>query len=132
MRNLESEPCICRPCKGRGGCSQKGQGIRWYLPPLQGEGEGLFANEEFARANKQNISQRQSASETVGQFRKKYTYLAKTRIISTFFLQLSAKKNNKDYIKTLDTEQNADYTIMDWVYWLFNASLSKYHQEEKT
>lgn len=42
-----------------------------YLPPLQGEGEGLFANEEFARANKQNISQRQSASETVGQFRKK-------------------------------------------------------------
>lgn len=102
---------ICRPCKG---------------------GEGLFANEEFARANKQNISQRQSASETVGQFRKKYTYLAKTRIISTFFLQLSAKKNNKDYIKTLDTEQNADYTIMDWVYWLFNASLSKYHQEEKT
>lgn len=95
-------------------------------------GEGVFANEEFARANKQNISQRQSASETVGQFRKKYTYLAKTRIISTFFLQLSAKKNNKDYIKTLDTEQNADYTIMDWVYWLFNASLSKYHQEEKT
>ena len=53
-------------------------------------------------------------------------------IISAFFLQLSAKKNNKDYIKTLDTEQNADYTIMDWVYWLFNASLSKYHQEEKT
>lgn len=103
-----------------------------FLPPLQGEGEGLLANEEFARANKQNISQRQSASETVGQFRKKYTYLAKTRIISTFFLQLSAKKNNKDYIKTLDTEQNADYTIMDWVYWLFNASLSKYHQEEKT
>lgn len=95
-------------------------------------GEGLFANAEFARVNKQNISSRQSASETVGQFRKKYTYLAKTRIISTFFLQLSAKKNNKDYIKTLDTEQNADYTIMDWVYWLFNASLSKYHQEEKT
>lgn len=62
----------------------------------------------------------------------KNTYLAKKRIISTFFLQLSAKKNNKDYIKTLDTEQNADYTIMDWVYWLFNASLSKYHQEEKT
>lgn len=34
----------------------------------------------------------------------------------SIFLQLSAKKNNKDYIKTLDTEQNADYTIMDWVY----------------
>lgn len=63
---------------------------------------------------------------------KKIYIFGKKCIISAFFLQLSAKKNNKDYIKTLDTEQNADYTIMDWVYWLFNASLSKYHQEEKT
>ena len=64
--------------------------------------------------------------------RGKIYIFGKKCIISAFFLQLSAKKNNKDYIKTLDTEQNADYTIMDWVYWPFNASLSKYHQEEKT
>lgn len=50
----------------------------------------------------------------------------------SIFSSAFREKNNKDYIKTLDTEQNADYTIMDWVYWLFNASLSKYHQEEKT
>lgn len=86
-----------------------------YLPPLQGEGEGLFANEEFARANKQNISSRQTVSEKPNDHEKIYIF-GKKCIISAFFLQLSAKKNNKDYIKTLDTEQNADYTIMDWVY----------------
>lgn len=94
MRNEESEPCICRPCKG---------------------GEGLFANEEFARVNKQNISSRQTVSEKPNGHEKIYIF-GKKCIISAFFLQLSAKKNNKDYIKTLDTEQNADYTIMDWVY----------------
>lgn len=86
-----------------------------YLPPLQGEGEGLFANAEFARANKQNISSRQTVSEKPNDHEKIYIF-GKKCIISAFFLQLSAKKNNKDYIKTLDTEQNADYTIMDWVY----------------
>lgn len=35
---------------------------------------------------------------------------------SIFSSAFRKKKNNKDYIKTLDTEQNADYTIMDWVY----------------
>lgn len=122
-----------------------------YLPPLQGRGralcgfrvqaaaiaaparagEGSFANEEFARADRQNISSRQTVSGNPNDHEKIYIF-GKKCIISAFFLQLSAKKNNKDYIKTLDTEQNADYTIMDWVYWLFNASLSKYHQEEKT
>lgn len=106
-----------------------------YLPPLQGEGltpiynqsiyrvfaaharegEGLFANEGFARANKQNISSRQTVSEKPNGHEKIYIF-GKKCIVSAFFLQLSAKKNNKDYIKTLDTEQNADYTIMDWVY----------------
>lgn len=106
-----------------------------YLPPLQGrglnikvkfaeidvfaaparEGEGLFANAEFTRVNKQNISSRQTVSEKPNNREKIYIF-GKKCIISTFFLQLSAKKNNKDYIKTLDTEQNADYTIMDWVY----------------
>ena len=94
MRNEESEPCICRPCKG---------------------GEGSFANEEFARVNKQNISSRQTVSGKPSNHEKIYIF-GKKCIISAFFLQLSAKKNNKDYIKTLDTEQNADYTIMDWVY----------------
>ena len=94
-------------------------------------GEGLFANAEFARVNQQNISSRQTVSGNPNDHEKIYIF-GKKCIISAFFLQLSAKKNNKDYIKTLDTEQNADYTIMDWVYWLFNASLSKYHQEEKT
>lgn len=106
-----------------------------YLPPLQGRGlnikvkfaeidvfaapvragEGSFANEEFARVNKQNISSRQSVSENPNDHEKIYIF-GKKCIISAIFLQLSAKKNNKDYIKTLDTEQNADYTIMDWVY----------------
>lgn len=106
-----------------------------YLPPLQGRGlnikvkfaeidvfavparagEGLFANAEFARVNKQNISSRQSVSENPNDHEKIYIF-GKKCIISAIFLQLSAKKNNKDYIKTLDTEQNADYTIMDWVY----------------
>lgn len=106
-----------------------------YLPPLQGRGlnikvkfaeidvfaaparagEGLFANEEFARVNKQNISSRQTVSEKPNNHEKIYIF-GKKCIISAIFLQLSAKKNNKDYIKTLDTEQNADYTIMDWVY----------------
>ena len=91
----------------------------------------MFANAEFARVNQQNISSRQTVSENPNDHEKIYIFGKKCNI-SAFFLQLSAKKNNKDYIKTLDTEQNADYTIMDWVYWLFNASLSKYHQEEKT
>lgn len=130
MRNEESEPCICRPCKGGGKAQYSKNDIVWYLPPLQGWG-GLFANAEFARADKQNISSRQTVSEKPNDHEKIYIF-GKKCIISAFFLQLSAKKNNKDYIKTLDTEQNADYTIMDWVYWLFNASLSKYHQEEKT
>ena len=78
-------------------------------------GEGLFANAEFARANKQNISSRQTVSEKPNNHEKIYIF-GKKCIVSAFFLQLSAKKNNKDYIKTLDTEQNADYTIMDWVY----------------
>lgn len=106
-----------------------------YLPPLQGRGlnikvkfaeidvfaaparagEGLFANAEFARADKQNISSRQTVSGNPNNHEKIYIF-GKKCIISAFFLQLSAKKNNKDYIKTLDTEQNADYTIMDWVY----------------
>lgn len=106
-----------------------------YLPPLQGRGlnikvkfaeidvfaaparagEGVFANAEFARVNKQNISSRQTVSENPNDHEKIYIF-GKKCIISAFFLQLSAKKNNKDYIKTLDTEQNADYTIMDWVY----------------
>ena len=106
-----------------------------YLPPLQRRGrvvfspasgkkrlaapakagEGVFANEEFARVNKQNISSRQTVSEKPNDHEKIYIF-GKKCIISAFFLQLSAKKNNKDYIKTLDTEQNADYTIMDWVY----------------
>ena len=106
-----------------------------YLPPLQGRGrgiimdspnlrnaaaparagEGSFANEEFARADRQNISSRQTVSEKSNNHEKIYIF-GKKCIISAFFLQLSAKKNNKDYIKTLDTEQNADYTIMDWVY----------------
>ena len=105
------------------------------MPPLQGRGlnikvkfaeidvfaaperagEGLFANAEFARVNKQNISSRQTVSENPNNHEKIYIF-GKKCIISAFFLQLSAKKNNKDYIKTLDTEQNADYTIMDWVY----------------
>lgn len=78
-------------------------------------GEGSFANEEFARADRQNISSRQTVSEKSNNHEKIYIF-GKKCIISAFFLQLSAKKNNKDYIKTLDTEQNADYTIMDWVY----------------
>lgn len=78
-------------------------------------GEGLFANAEFARANKQNISSRQTVSENPNDHEKIYIF-GKKCIVSAFFLQLSAKKNNEDYIKTLDTEQNADYTIMDWVY----------------
>lgn len=106
-----------------------------YLPPLQGRGrghsphtdsrkpaaaparagEGVFANAEFARADRQNISSRQTVSENPNDHEKIYIF-GKKCIISAFFLQLSAKKNNKDYIKTLDTEQNADYTIMDWVY----------------
>ena len=72
-------------------------------------GEGLFANAEFARMDKQTVSEKSNNHEKIYIFGKKC-------IISAFFLQLSAKKNNKDYIKTLDTEQNADYTIMDWVY----------------
>ncbi len=47
---------------------------------------------------------------------KKYTYSAKNALFQHFFFSFPQKKNNKDYIKTLDTEQNADYTIMDWVY----------------
>lgn len=94
MRNEESEPCICRPCKG---------------------GEGLFANAEFARADKRNISSRQTVSEKPNNH-KKYTYSAKNALFQHFFFSFPQKKNNKDYIKTLDTEQNADYTIMDWVY----------------
>lgn len=62
-----------------------------------------------------NISSRQTVSEKPNNHEKIYIF-GKKCIISAFFLQLSAKKNNKDYIKTLDTEQNADYTIMDWVY----------------
>ena len=78
-------------------------------------GVNSIRNEEFARVNKQNISSRQTVSENPNDHEKIYIF-GKKCIISAFFLQLSAKKNNKDYIKTLDTEQNADYTIMDWVY----------------
>ncbi|HAY20318.1 MAG TPA: hypothetical protein DCY17_06010 [Clostridiales bacterium] len=95
------------------------------LPPLQGGGGPQSGG------GAKNISSRQTVSEKSNNHKKIYIF-GKKCIISAFFLQLSAKKNNKDYIKTLDTEQNADYTIMDWVYWPFNASLSKYHQEEKT
>lgn len=101
---------ICRPCKGGGGVICE-CGIC-----KGGQTKYIFAANCFREAE---------------QSQKIYIF-GKKCIISAFFLQLSAKKNNKDYIKTLDTEQNADYTIMDWVYWLFNASLSKYHQEEKT
>lgn len=77
-------------------------------------GEGSFANEEFARADRQNISSRQTVSEKSNNH-EKYTYSAKMHNFS-IFSSAFRKKNNKDYIKTLDTEQNADYTIMDWVY----------------
>lgn len=39
-------------------------------------GEGSFANEEFARVNKQNISSRQTVSENPNDH-EKYTYSAK-------------------------------------------------------
>ena len=93
---------------------QKRNRNRVFAAPARA-GEGLFANAEFARANKQNISSRQTVSENPNNHEKIYIF-GKKCFISAFFLQLSAKKNNKDYIKTLDTEQNADYTIMDWVY----------------
>lgn len=38
MRNEESEPCICRPCKGGGKAQYSKNDIVWYLPPLQGWG----------------------------------------------------------------------------------------------
>lgn len=79
MRNEESEPCICRPCKG---------------------GEGLFANAEFARADKQNISSRQTVSEKPNNHEKIYIF-GKKCIISAFFLQLSAKKTTKIISKLL-------------------------------
>lgn len=115
MRNLESEPCICRPCKGGGGVYIATEDESAVGAAPARAGEGLFANEKFARVNKQNISSRQTVSEKPNDHEKIYIF-GKKCIISAFFLQLSAKKNNKDYIKTLDTEQNADYTIMDWVY----------------
>ena len=93
MRKEESEPCICRSCKGGGG----------------------VVCECGICKGKQNISSRQTVSENPNNHEKIYIF-GKKCFISAFFLQLSAKKNNKDYIKTLDTEQNADYTIMDWVY----------------
>lgn len=94
MRKEESEPCICRPCKGGGG------GV---------------CECGICKGEQQNISSRQTVSEKPNNHEKIYIF-GKKCIISAFFLQLSAKNNNKDYIKTLDTEQNADYTIMDWVY----------------
>ena len=78
MRKEESEPCICRPCKG----------------------EGLFANAEFARVNKQNISSRQTVSEKPNDHEKIYIF-GKKCIISAFFLQLSAKKTTKIISKLL-------------------------------
>ena len=115
MRNEKSEPCICRPCKGGGEIAEARMlDARVFAAPARA-GEGSFANEEFARADRQNISSRQTVSEKSNNHEKIYIF-GKKCIISAFFLQLSAKKNNKDYIKTLDTEQNADYTIMDWVY----------------
>lgn len=130
MRNEESEPCICRPCKGGGKAQYSKDDIVWYLPPLQGRGRGCLRMRNLqGRTNK--IYLRANCFREAESTRKIYIF-GKNALFQHFFLQLSAKKNNKDYIKTLDTEQNADYTIMDWVYWLFNASLSKYHQEEKT
>lgn len=131
MRNEESEPCICRPCKGGGKAQYSKDDIVWYLPPLQGRGRGCLRMRNLQGRTNKIYPSRQTVSEKPNNHEKIYIF-GKKCIISAFFLQLSAKKNNKDYIKTLDTEQNADYTIMDWVYWLFNASLSKYHQEEKT
>lgn len=94
MRKEESEPCICRPCKGGGGvvceCGIcKGEQTKYIFAA------NCFRESEQSR---KNIHIRQ----------KMHNF--------SIFLQLSAKKNNKDYIKTIDTEQNADYTIMDWVY----------------
>ncbi len=79
MRKEESEPCICRPCKG---------------------GEGLFAKEEFAMADKQNISSRQTVSEKPNDHEKIYIF-GKKCIISAFFLQLSTKKTTKIISKLL-------------------------------
>lgn len=85
---------ICRPCKG-------GEGVVCECGICKGgQTKYIFAANCFREAE---------------QSQKIYIF-GKKCIISAFFLQLSAKKNNKDYIKTLDTEQNADYTIMDWVY----------------
>lgn len=131
MRNEESEPCICRPCKGGGKAQYSKDDIVWYLPPLQGRGRGCLRMRNLqGRTNK--IYLRGKLFPRSRTITKKYTYSAKNALFQHFFFSFPQKKNNKDYIKTLDTEQNADYTIMDWVYWLFNASLSKYHQEEKT
>lgn len=114
MRNEKSEPCIAAPARAGVKRSTARTILYGICRPCKG-GEGLFANAEFARADKQNISSRQTVSEKPNDHEKIYIF-GKKCIISAFFLQLSAKKNNKDYIKTLDTEQNADYTIMDWVY----------------
>lgn len=63
-------------------------------------GEGLFANAEFARANKQNISSRQTVSEKPNNHEKIYIF-GKKCIISAIFLQLSAKKTTKIISKLL-------------------------------
>ena len=61
-------------------------------------GEGLFANAEFARADKQNISSRQTVSEKPNNHEKIYIF-GKKCIISAFFLQLSAKKNAPELLR---------------------------------
>ena len=99
MRNEESEPCICRPCKGGEGCKPDMLIHPYWCRPCKG-GEGLFANEEFARVNKQNISSRQTVSEKPNNHEKIYIF-GKKCIISAFFLQLSAKKTTKIISKLL-------------------------------
>mgnify|MGYP000903783826 CR=1 FL=1 len=114
MRNEESEPCICRPCKGGGKAQYSKDDIVWYLPPLQGWG-GVVCECGICKGGQTKYIFAANCFREAEQSQKIYIF-GKKCIISAFFLQLSAKKNNKDYIKTLDTEQNADYTIMDWVY----------------
>lgn len=63
-------------------------------------GKGLFANAEFARADKQNISSRQTVSEKPNNH-KKYTYSAKNALFQHFFFSFPQKKTTKIISKLL-------------------------------
>lgn len=114
MRKEESEPCICRPCKGGGKAQYSKDDIVWYLPPLQGWG-GVVCECGICKGGQTKYIFAANCFREAERSRKNIHIRQKMHNFS-IFSSAFRKKNNKDYIKTLDTEQNADYTIMDWVY----------------